>query len=84
MPSEKSKFHNFANYTRRQNIAKFLAKHKAIPGNKPSTMILIDKITPYTLGQLIACYEHKIFTLFQLILIQLMIFQKQITYQNKS
>ena len=25
-------------------------------------MILIDKITPYTLGQLIACYEHKIFT----------------------
>jgi glucose-6-phosphate isomerase len=42
--------------------AEFLAKHKQIPGNKPSTMFVLDKITPYTLGQLVACYEHKIFT----------------------
>ena len=42
--------------------ADFLAKHKQIPGNKPSTMFVLDKITPFSLGQLVACYEHKIFT----------------------
>ncbi|SEN62011.1 glucose-6-phosphate isomerase [bacterium A37T11] len=35
---------------------------KAFDGNRPSNSFLIKKITPYTLGQLIACYEHKIFT----------------------
>lgn len=41
--------------------AKELAKHKAISGNKPSTMILMDRLTPATLGALIAFYEHKTF-----------------------
>ena len=31
-------------------------------GNRPTNSFLIKKITPYTLGQLIALYEHKIFT----------------------
>ena len=30
-------------------------------GNRPTTSILFDKLTPYTLGKLIALYEHKIF-----------------------
>nr|MBA2330941.1 glucose-6-phosphate isomerase [Flavisolibacter sp.] len=30
-------------------------------GNKPTTSILIKKLTPFTLGALIALYEHKIF-----------------------
>lgn len=34
---------------------------KVFEGNKPSNSILVKKITPYTLGQLIAMYEHKIF-----------------------
>lgn len=34
---------------------------KIFEGNRPSNSILIKKITPYTLGQLIAIYEHKIF-----------------------
>ncbi len=38
-----------------------LAPHKVIPGNKPSNTILIDKLTPQTLGALIALYEHKVF-----------------------
>ena len=38
-----------------------LASHKTFPGNRPTTSILIDKITPITLGSLIAMYEHKIF-----------------------
>jgi glucose-6-phosphate isomerase len=39
----------------------WLAKHKTFEGNKPSNKILIEKLTPYSLGTLIALYEHKIF-----------------------
>lgn len=38
-----------------------LAPHKVIEGNKPSNIILMDMLTPYTLGALIALYEHKVF-----------------------
>ncbi|WP_245949179.1 glucose-6-phosphate isomerase [Lutibacter citreus] len=38
-----------------------LLPFKVFEGNKPSTTILIDKLTPKTLGSLIAFYEHKIF-----------------------
>jgi len=39
----------------------FLAPHKVFEGNKPSNSILVEKISPRTLGSLIAMYEHKIF-----------------------
>lgn len=39
--------------------AKQLAIHKVIPGNQPSNTILMPKLTPATLGALIALYEHK-------------------------
>ncbi|MEE8060155.1 MAG: glucose-6-phosphate isomerase [Pseudomonadales bacterium] len=45
-----------------QANAKRLAAHKAIPGNRPSTIITMDKLTPATLGALIALYEHKVFS----------------------
>jgi glucose-6-phosphate isomerase len=35
---------------------------KTFPGNKPSNSFFYPKLTPQVLGQLIACYEHKIFT----------------------
>jgi len=38
-----------------------LAPHKVFPGNKPTTSIMFDKLTPQTLGALVAMYEHKIF-----------------------
>lgn len=38
-----------------------LAPHKVFDGNRPSNSILVKKIDPYTLGSLIAMYEHKIF-----------------------
>lgn len=38
-----------------------LAPHKVFPGNRPSNSILMEKLTPETLGALIALYEHKIF-----------------------
>ncbi|WP_018415464.1 glucose-6-phosphate isomerase [Teredinibacter turnerae] len=40
-----------------------LAPHKVHPGNRPSNIILMDKLTPETLGALIAAYEHKVYTL---------------------
>ena len=39
-----------------------LAPFKVFQGNKPTNSILIDKLTPESLGALIALYEHKIFT----------------------
>ena len=38
-----------------------LLPHKIFAGNKPTNSFLLKKITPYTLGSLIALYEHKIF-----------------------
>lgn len=38
-----------------------LTPFKVFEGNRPTNSILIKQITPYTLGQLIALYEHKIF-----------------------
>jgi len=40
---------------------KKLTPFKVFSGNKPTNSILVKKITPYTLGTLIALYEHKIF-----------------------
>ena len=39
-----------------------LVPHKTFLGNRPTTSILADKITPATLGALIAYYEHVTFT----------------------
>ncbi|NTV44933.1 MAG: glucose-6-phosphate isomerase [Chlorobiales bacterium] len=38
-----------------------LLPHKIFPGNRPTNSILFNKLTPRTLGALIAMYEHKIF-----------------------
>ena len=40
----------------------FLQPFKVFEGNRPTTSILLKKLTPYSLGLLIALYEHKIFT----------------------
>jgi glucose-6-phosphate isomerase len=36
--------------------------HRTFPGNRPTNTILAPKLTPGTLGQLVALYEHKVFT----------------------
>ena len=38
-----------------------LLPHKVFPGNRPTNTLLFDKLDPYTLGRLIALYEHKVF-----------------------
>ena len=37
--------------------------HRTFAGNHPSTVILVDRLTPSTLGQLVALYEHRVFTM---------------------
>ncbi len=38
-----------------------LLPHKTFPGNRPSNTILMENLTPHSLGSLIALYEHKVF-----------------------
>ncbi|MDW4548737.1 glucose-6-phosphate isomerase [Defluviimonas sp. D31] len=37
------------------------ARHRVFPGNRPSTTLLYPKLTPFTLGQILALYEHRVF-----------------------
>ena len=39
-----------------------LAAHRTFPGNRPSTTLLLERLTPRSLGALIAFYEHRVFT----------------------
>ncbi len=39
-----------------------LARHRTFPGNRPSTTLLLERLTPRALGALIAMYEHRVFT----------------------
>ena len=41
----------------------FLAPHKVHPGNRPSSTFVMEKLSPETLGALIAAYEHKVFVI---------------------
>jgi glucose-6-phosphate isomerase len=38
-----------------------LIPYKTFPGNQPTSLLLFDRLTPFSLGQLIALYEHKVF-----------------------
>jgi glucose-6-phosphate isomerase len=40
----------------------WLAPHRTFEGNRPSNMIILDRLTPAALGKLIALYEHSVFT----------------------
>jgi glucose-6-phosphate isomerase len=40
----------------------WLVPHRAFGGNRPSNMLLADRLTPETLGKLVALYEHAVFT----------------------
>lgn len=45
-----------------EEIARLLP-HRLFPGDRPSTTLLLDRLDAYTLGQLVALYEHKVFCL---------------------
>ena len=43
-------------------MADELVPHKVMPGNRPSTFLLLERLTPFALGSLVALYEHIVFT----------------------
>jgi glucose-6-phosphate isomerase len=45
-----------------EGTADWLVPHRVFEGNRPSNTILADKLTPETLGKLVALYEHSVFT----------------------
>jgi glucose-6-phosphate isomerase len=42
--------------------AEVLAQHRSFPGNRPSTTLVLEALTPHALGALIALFEHRVFT----------------------
>ena len=38
-----------------------IASHRVFPGNRPSTTLVYSKLSPSTLGKIIALYEHRVF-----------------------
>jgi len=47
---------------RAEGTPDWLVPHRTFEGNRPSTVILADRLTPETLGKLVALYEHSVFT----------------------
>jgi len=55
-------FGKTADEVRAEGSADWLVPHRVFEGNRPSTTILLDQLTPAALGKLVALYEHNIFT----------------------
>jgi len=47
---------------REEGTPDWLVPHRVFEGNRPTNTLLVDQLTPYTLGQLVALYEHSVFT----------------------
>ena len=47
---------------RAENVPESLVPHRTFEGNRPSSMILLERLTPAALGKLVALYEHSVFT----------------------
>lgn len=54
-------FGRTAGEARAEGAPEWLVPHRTFPGNRPSTTILAERLTPETLGKLVALYEHSVF-----------------------
>jgi glucose-6-phosphate isomerase len=55
-------FGKTAEQVKAEGTPDWLVPHRVFEGNRPSNTILADKLTPQVLGQLVALYEHAVFT----------------------
>ena len=55
-------FGKTAEELRKEGVKDWLVPHKTFEGNRPSTTMLLDELTPAALGRLVALYEHSVFT----------------------
>jgi glucose-6-phosphate isomerase len=60
--SEALAFGKTAEQVKAEGVPDWLVPHRVFEGNRPSTTILADRLTPETLGKLVALYEHSVFT----------------------
>jgi glucose-6-phosphate isomerase len=60
--SEALAFGKTAEQVKGEGTPDWLIPHRVFEGNRPSNTILADRLTPETLGQLVALYEHSVFT----------------------
>jgi glucose-6-phosphate isomerase len=54
-------FGKTAEQVRAEGTEDWLVPHRVFEGNRPSNTLLVDELTPGTLGALIALYEHSVF-----------------------
>ncbi|MBC8163476.1 MAG: glucose-6-phosphate isomerase [Roseiflexaceae bacterium] len=54
-------FGKTAEEVRADGVAEWLVPHRTFAGNRPSTVLLCDRLTPTMLGRLVALYEHAVF-----------------------
>jgi glucose-6-phosphate isomerase len=55
-------FGKTAEQVRAEGTPELLVPHRVFEGNRPSTTILMERLTPAALGKLVALYEHSVFT----------------------
>ncbi|HZG19303.1 MAG TPA: glucose-6-phosphate isomerase [Herbaspirillum sp.] len=55
-------FGKSAQRVREEETPEELVPHRVFPGNRPSNSMLLEQLTPYSLGSLVALYEHSVFT----------------------
>jgi len=55
-------FGKTAEQVRGEGTPEWLVPHRVFEGNRPSNTILVDRLTPASLGKLVALYEHSVFT----------------------
>jgi len=55
-------FGKTAEQVRAEGTAEAVVPHRVFEGNRPTSTILADRLTPETLGKLVALYEHSVFT----------------------
>ncbi|PIU20459.1 MAG: glucose-6-phosphate isomerase, partial [Elusimicrobia bacterium CG08_land_8_20_14_0_20_59_10] len=55
-------FGRTAEELKEEGVKDWLIPHKTFEGNRPSTIMLLDELTPAALGKLVALYEHSVFT----------------------
>jgi glucose-6-phosphate isomerase len=55
-------FGKTADEVRAEGTSDWLVPHRTFPGNRPSNVLLADRLTPELLGSLVALYEHSVFT----------------------
>ena len=54
-------FGKTADEVRAEGVPEWLVPHRTFPGNRPSSTLLLERLTPAALGRLVALYEHAVF-----------------------